>query len=125
MCLVTYEMFIFSSSSSFSVSPLCSSSRSSQQGVALQESLDLVCDVLARPKNNLKFHWSFFLNNSAASEDMNNLNLLSNYVSNGTRSVLTFSPTKHRDYGTVLCFANNEIGRQRKACVFNIVPAGK
>lgn len=85
--------------------------------MALQESLELVCDVLARPKD-LKFHWSF--NNSAEDERS-----LSSYVSNGTRSVLTFSPTKQRDYGTVLCFANNEIGRQREACVFNIVPAGK
>ncbi len=51
--------------------------------------------------------------------------LQSNFASNGSRSVLTFSPTSPRDYGTVYCFANNEVGRQREACVFHVVPAGE
>jgi len=38
---------------------------------------------------------------------------------------LTFRPASSRDYGTILCFANNEVGRQRDACVFNVVPAGE
>ncbi|KAG7155220.1 Nephrin-like 23 [Homarus americanus] len=29
------------------------------------------------------------------------------------------------DYGTLLCWANNEIGPQKEPCVFHIVPAGK
>ena len=50
---------------------------------------------------------------------------LTSFVANGTRSVLTYTPVNQRGYGTILCFANNEIGRQKEACVFHVVPASK
>lgn len=86
-------------------------------GVAAMENMNLVCDVNAFPKD-LTFHWRF---NNSGDEEFD----LDNFMSNGTRSILTFSPMTKRDYGTILCFANNEVGRQRKACLFQIVPAGK
>ena len=50
---------------------------------------------------------------------------ISNYIfSPCCRSVLHYSPSTQNDYGTVLCFANNEIGRQREPCQFHVIPAG-
>ncbi|TRY72468.1 hypothetical protein TCAL_04760 [Tigriopus californicus] len=97
-------------------SPVCSHSEPNMFGVAAMENMNLVCDVNAFPKD-LTFHWRF---NNSGDEEFD----LDNFMSNGTRSILTFSPMTKRDYGTILCFANNEVGRQRKACLFQIVPAG-
>ena len=36
----------------------------------------------------------------------------------------SFLGTSDKDYGSLLCWANNSIGVQQKACVFNIIPAG-
>ena len=36
----------------------------------------------------------------------------------------TFVGTSDKDYGSLLCWANNSIGTQDPACVFNIIPAG-
>ena len=91
-------------------------------GVASLETMNLVCDVHALP-GNLVFHWRF--NNSNGDLINGGDYDLQRFVSNGTRSVLSFSPMTPRDYGTILCFANNEVGRQREACVFHIVPAGR
>ena len=90
------------------------------------EAVEIVCDIQAHPNDHIKFHWTF--NNSDGTTDNNadygNIELR-HFVSNGTRSVLSFSPMSPRDFGTVLCFANNEVGRQPDACIFEIVPAGK
>ena len=42
-----------------------------------------------------------------------------------SRSALTYSPSSQQDYGTILCFANNQVGRQREPCQFHVIPAGK
>ena len=83
------------------------------------EDLELVCDVRSHPDEAVKFHWSF--NNSDGLEVD-----LERFTFNGTRSTLVYTPSNAKtDYGTVLCFANNEVGRQREACVFQVRPAGK
>ena len=33
--------------------------------------------------------------------------------------------SKERQYGTILCFANNNVGRQKDPCAFHLIPAGK
>ena len=105
------KMFFF-----LSDTPMCSNGEARIFGVALLERLELSCDVTGHPMD-LSFHWHF--NNSVDEID------LTQFVSNRTRSVLTFSPITQRDYGTVSCFANNEVGRQRNPCQFHIIPAGK
>ena len=98
--------------------------------MGLSESVHLVCDVMAHPKD-LKFHWRFNSSDSSPASSPSSWSSVeffspqADFISNGTRSVLTFSPASIADYGTVLCFANNEVGRQRDACIFNIKPAGE
>ena len=47
------------------------------------------------------------------------------YRVNGTQSVLDYVPRTEMDYGNVMCWATNSVGRQEKPCVFHIIPAGK
>ncbi|XP_037775489.1 uncharacterized protein LOC119572446 [Penaeus monodon] len=39
-------------------------------------------------------------------------------------SQFTFVGTSDKDYGALMCWANNSIGTQEKPCVFQIIPAG-
>ncbi|ROT82826.1 putative nephrin-like isoform X7 [Penaeus vannamei] len=39
-------------------------------------------------------------------------------------SQFTFVGTSDKDYGALMCWANNSIGKQEKPCVFQIIPAG-
>jgi len=103
-------------------------------GVAFTESIALTCDVDSNP-TDLSFHWAFNHTTEAEPDADGNGDedsrfrepepALLSYVSNGTRSVLNYTPGPKREYGTVLCFANNAIGRQRNACVFHIIPADR
>ena len=38
---------------------------------------------------------------------------------------LVYSLNTGRDYGTILCWAENEMGVQSNPCVFHLIPAGK
>ena len=38
---------------------------------------------------------------------------------------LVYSLNTGRDYGTILCWAENELGSQSDPCVFHLIPAGK
>jgi hypothetical protein len=67
------------------------------------------------------FSWSF--NNSLTST------LLSreSFSSSGPgRSKLTYTPRTHMEFGTILCWADNMVGKQRasRPCVFHIIPTG-
>ena len=43
---------------------------------------------------------------------------------NRFRSKLTYTPLNNKDYGTLMCTAANEVGRQRAPCIFHIILAG-
>lgn len=40
-------------------------------------------------------------------------------------SQLIYSPLHELDYGTILCWARNDLGEQEEPCTFHIIPAGK
>ncbi|KAK3891795.1 hypothetical protein Pcinc_004335 [Petrolisthes cinctipes] len=39
-------------------------------------------------------------------------------------SSLRYTPTTEFDYGTLLCWGTNDVGQQRRPCIFHIVPTG-
>ena len=110
----------------FADSPVCESDEASVMGVAVSETVALTCRVDSNPATGLKFHWVFnhTLDDPVPEYDDEEEPLSAFSQTNGTVSVLTYAPGPRGEYGTVLCFANNIIGRQRKACVFHIIPAG-
>ena len=48
-----------------------------------------------------------------------------NIIVDGSVSVASYKPKTEMDYGTLLCWGDNELGRQAVPCVFHIIPAGK
>jgi len=64
---------------------------------------------------NVDFRWSF--NNS----ENENLEIIT-FTSEGRRSVATYTPRNHRDYGMLFCLAQNNIGLQSIPCTFFVIP---
>lgn len=103
-------------------------------GALKQETVSLVCAVESRPPP-LTFHWTF--NNSGELVEV----AQSKYpaIHSGTPSIaeslreyqrfhgsiLNYTPSTEMDYGTVACWASNQVGRQRTPCLFQVIAAGR
>lgn len=99
-----------------SVAPVCRPYQKTTYGVARNELLQVVCDVDSDP-TNITFKWLF--------NDSHDSTSIRTYTSNGTRSVASYAPSSPRNYGKMICMAENQIGRQKDPCIFNIIPASK
>ncbi|XP_037799658.1 nephrin-like, partial [Penaeus monodon] len=98
--------------------PVCSPGQTTSYAVGRQEDAEVTCTVQANPPR-ASFQWTF--NNTADTIDVPQ----GRFSSSSVTSVITYTPMTSLDYGTLLCWASNEIGTQREPCVFHIVPAGK
>lgn len=63
------------------------------------------------------FKWA--LNNSVELFDVKTFNF------NGTKSVVTYKPRYANSYGTLYCWASNQIGTQKEPCAYHVVPASE
>lgn len=54
----------------------------------------------------------------------NRTSALTHYTRNN-RSVMPYTPQTQQDFGTLLCWAANEVGRQPEPCAYLVVPAGE
>lgn len=77
----------------------------------------MVCRVESYPAPS-SFRWAF--NSTEEMVDVPQARF--NYST--SESVLTYKPTSDMDYGTVLCWAQNNAGQQKNACIFHIIAAG-
>lgn len=107
MILTKYPLFLDA--------PTCKASQKSLYGVGMGEDVNISCEVDSDPKD-VTFRWA--LNNSVENVD------LQNFTSAGTRSVLTFTPKTVLEFGAVLCWGQNTVGKQKEPCVARIIPAG-
>ncbi|GFR28527.1 uncharacterized protein TNCT_260051 [Trichonephila clavata] len=96
--------------------PVCKQSDPKVYGVARTEIVNVTCEVEADPAD-VNFRWA--LNNTL--EVVN----LQKWWSEGSRSVLSYTPRTLAGYGLLLCWGSNVIGGQRDPCVARIIPAGK
>ncbi|XP_035208602.1 synaptogenesis protein syg-1-like isoform X2 [Stegodyphus dumicola] len=94
--------------------PYCTANQRVSYGVALRDSVDIVCEVEAFPEY-VKFQW--YLNNTLRQIP------LKNFIVNGTVSILQYVPKRESDYGHLMCLAENGAGLQKEACCFKISPA--
>ena len=97
---------------------MCSPGQVTTYAVGRYEDAEVTCSVDANPPQH-SFQWTF--NNTADTIDVPQ----GRFSSSSTHSVITYTPMTSLDYGTLLCWAANEIGSQKEPCVFHIVPAGK
>lgn len=98
--------------------PVCAPGQMTTYGVARHEDAEVTCRVAANPPA-LRFKWTF--NNTADTIDVPP----GRFTSQPTYSIITYTPMTELDYGTLLCWATNDIGPQSYPCIFHIVPAGK
>ncbi|CAK9807697.1 Hmcn1 [Anthophora plagiata] len=116
--------------------PVCKEGRSAVVvGALKQETVSLVCSVESHPAP-LTFHWTF--NNSGELVEVPH-SRYSHVPAAGTPSVaeslkeyqqfhgsrLNYTPATEMDYGTVACWAINQVGKQRAPCLFQVIAAGR
>lgn len=98
------------------VTPVCKPGQTIIYGVARNEKVNITCEVEAEPHNEMSFKWLF--NNSLDTFEVRT------FVVNGSQSTATYVPQSRSNYGTLLCWAQNSIGKQKEPCAFSIVAAG-
>lgn len=97
---------------------MCKQEREELYGALKQETVTLRCEVDAIPAT-VTFHWTF--NNSGDLTEVQPSRFTTEHLS----SRLNYTPVTDLDYGTLQCWAANDIGRQKEPCVFQVVIAGK
>ncbi|XP_045126119.1 neural cell adhesion molecule 2-like isoform X2 [Portunus trituberculatus] len=99
-------------------SPICSSSSTTVYRAALGEEIVIPCIVLSHPPN-VTFSWTF-MNALTEHERVPG----DRVTWNGLVSRLRYLPEKPQDYGTLHCWASNNVGNQDSPCIFSVKPAG-
>ncbi|XP_037073408.1 nephrin-like [Pollicipes pollicipes] len=98
--------------------PVCVQGQKRRYGAARHEAVQVTCQVDANPPV-VTYKWQF--NNSVEIVEL----AYSQVTSRGLESRATYIPKTERDYGTLLCRADNEIGRMVLPCAFQLVAAGR
>ncbi|XP_017771245.1 PREDICTED: nephrin [Nicrophorus vespilloides] len=101
-------------------SPTCRYDRIVVVGASRGESIDILCEIESDPPAK-SYRWKF--NNSGETLDVAAERFAK--TSNGTMSVLRYTPVSELDYGSLSCWASNSVGHQLNPCVFQVVAAGK
>lgn len=97
--------------------PVCAEKQVHTYGAARHEEVTVTCKLDAVPPV-VSFGWRF--NNSGDVVDIAE----SHVSTKGLESSLSYIARTELDYGTLLCWGTNDLGRQKKPCIFKVVPAG-
>lgn len=97
--------------------PVCAEEQMRTYGAARHEEVTVTCKLDAVPPI-VSFGWRF--NNSGDVVDIAE----SHVSTKGLESSLSYIARTELDYGTLLCWGTNELGKQKKPCIFKVVPAG-
>ena len=84
--------------------------------MALNSQVEILCQVDSNPGSALTFHWVFNTSQEMIDIQQDQMRI------NGSSSTVDFIPRTEMDYGHLLCWAENEVGRQISPCVFQLVP---
>ncbi|XP_012276014.1 neural cell adhesion molecule 2 [Orussus abietinus] len=99
--------------------PRCREGHERQEiSVVRHQSVILRCEVDAVPSDSVRFSWTF---NGTLGDVLPMQN--SRSQGRGLTSTLEYTPGAEADFGTVACWASNNVGRQSAPCIFNVLPA--
>lgn len=113
VCLTAFFLSVFS------VAPVCRPGQETVQGVGRGEAAKVACEVEANPADGVRYTWRF--NNSRETVELER----DRYTEEGPRSTAAYTPHTPLDYGTLMCWASNEYGKQSAPCVYQVIAAGK
>ncbi|KAL5282152.1 hypothetical protein ACFFRR_005408 [Megaselia abdita] len=85
-------------------------------GASKDETVEISCEIQADPPPK-SFRWKF--NNSGETLEVGS----ERFSVNGSRSLLKYTPVNDQDYGTLSCWASNDVGVQKQPCLFQVVLA--
>ncbi|KAL1414608.1 hypothetical protein MTO96_007391 [Rhipicephalus appendiculatus] len=97
--------------------PMCKKGQKHMYGVSQNDLVSVHCEVEADPVE-VTFEWRF--DSSVSGKRLE----LTRFTQKLTHSVALHTTLNEDDFGLLLCWATNEIGRQRKPCAFAVVKAG-
>ncbi|XP_030763471.1 nephrin-like [Sitophilus oryzae] len=100
--------------------PTCKYDKVIVVGASRGESVDVVCEIESDPPAK-SYKWKF--NNSGETLELEQERF--SRTSNGSVSILKYTPITELDYGSLSCWATNIVGSQINPCVFQVVAAGK
>ena len=83
----------------------------------MNKNVKLTCGVDSFPSAT-KFTWIF-----NSTQEFSNVPK-SRFTQEGNVSILTYKPISKYDYGTLLCYAENDAGKQKSPCAFIVLRAG-
>lgn len=98
-------------------SPACAQGQQQIYEAAKLQTVKISCYVNANPHDSIDFSWSF--NNSANLMDIPK----GDVQVSGFSSKISYTPRTELDFGTLLCWGSNSIGKGTP-CVFSILPIG-
>ncbi|KAF0761388.1 nephrin-like [Aphis craccivora] len=98
---------------------VCRPGQETVQGVGRREAAKVLCEVEANPSDNVHYTWRF--NNSRETVELDR----DRYTEEGPRSTAAYTPLTPLDYGTLMCWASNEFGKQTVPCVYQVIAAGR
>ncbi|XP_068204828.1 nephrin-like isoform X2 [Palaemon carinicauda] len=96
--------------------PVCVERQKWTYGIGRRESVNVTCSVEAYPEAG-SFRWAFNSTTELVHMPRNASQHDDNFSS------LLYTPVTHHDFGTLLCWADNDVGRQAEPCIFLVVPA--
>ncbi|BFG06323.1 uncharacterized protein DMAD_04855 [Drosophila madeirensis] len=99
--------------------PVCRSNQRTTYSSGRHETVKVACEIEANPME-ASYVWKF----NASQGETVDIPASQVAVDRG-RSIAHYTPMTENDYGTLLCWATNEIGDQSEPCVYTIVPAGE
>lgn len=92
---------------------------SSMIGALRHETVEVKCQVKSNPESGIKFSWTY--NNSRETLPIPG----SRVNSDGLTSSVQYTPISEADFGTLACWASNQIGKQKVPCYVHIVQASE
>ncbi|XP_075166853.1 sidestep VIII isoform X3 [Haematobia irritans] len=99
--------------------PVCRQGQRTVYSTGRHEMAKIACEIEANPAE-ANYVWKF---NATLGETIDiPASLIA--VDRG-RSIAHYTPMTENDYGTLLCWASNEIGDQTEPCVYTVTPAGE
>ncbi|XP_055592434.1 nephrin-like [Uranotaenia lowii] len=97
--------------------PICDTDKIVSLGVSIDETVLISCNIITHPPAS-RFYWRFENSEEVIEIDPSRFN------NNGTSSLLEYTPSSDRDYGTLSCWGTNEIGTMADPCIYQLITAG-
>ncbi|XP_063586991.1 nephrin-like [Penaeus indicus] len=97
--------------------PLCRGGQKIVYGAGKHEEVNVTCNVEAHPEP-FRYRWAF--NSSSEVED---IPVSRTWVVGKGLSQASYTPHSHQEYGSLLCWARNDVGMQKQPCIYHVIHA--